>query len=183
MLDEQDFIKRYDAADMLSVIMAQPTQLTHHFTGLETVAWGNVHNIVVSAMGGSALAAEFVKNWLGEDLGWPIDISRGYALPPYVDEHSLVVGYSYSVSTEETITALELARSKRAKIVAMASGGELLDLAHHYKLPHGQLPNNIQGRYGVLYGVRAWAQLLDTSNGGGDLAQSWREPLPGWRSR
>jgi glucose/mannose-6-phosphate isomerase len=46
----------------------------------------------------------------------------------------------------------------------VASGGSILEIARRDELPFFELPSVPQGRYGVLYGVRAWAQLMDTLN-------------------
>jgi glucose/mannose-6-phosphate isomerase len=161
MLDEADFIARYDKSDCLAVIGDQPDQLLHRYSALTGLGDAKFTNIVLAAMGGSALAAEFIKNLTSDRLMVPLEIVRDYQLPAYVNSNSLVVCFSYSGSTEETIASLKEARERGAQVVVMASGGELLDIAKREDLPYCALPGEIQGRYGVLNGVRSWAQLLD----------------------
>lgn len=162
MLDEADFRKRYDKDDLLNVITSQPAQLLHEFEPIAGLQPERIKRVMVAGMGGSALASELVKNWLSDRLPWPIEIVRDYQLPVYVDEQTLVVCSSFSGSSEETLAALEVALQQRAQVVVMAAGGALLELARKRTLPHYALPGVIQGRYGVLSGVRAWAQLIQS---------------------
>jgi glucose/mannose-6-phosphate isomerase len=162
MLDESDFIARYDKTNSLAVIEAQPEQLLHKYVDLKGLKAAKITNIVLAAMGGSALAAEFIKSWVSDRLELPFEIVRDYELPAYVDSGSLVVCYSYSGTTEETIASLNEAIERSAQVVVMASGGPLLNTAKRNNLPHCALPDGFQGRYAVLNGVRAWAQLLDS---------------------
>jgi glucose/mannose-6-phosphate isomerase len=161
MLDEADFIARYDKSDSMAVIGEQPEQLLHKYSALTGLGDAKFTNIVLAAMGGSALAAEFIKNLTSGRLMVPMEIVRDYHLPAYVNSSSLVVCYSYSGSTEETIASLREARKRGAQVVVMASGGALMETAKKEGLPYCVLPGEIQGRYGVLNGVRSWAQLLE----------------------
>jgi glucose/mannose-6-phosphate isomerase len=117
---------------------------------------------VVAGMGGSALAAEFVKNWIGNKLPVAMIIMRDYTLPAFVGAGTLVVVSSYSGNTEETLSSLEYAEQRGAKIVVMTSGGQLLEVAKEKSLPHFELPGGLQPRMAVLYGVKALVQLFES---------------------
>ena len=65
-----------------------------------------IKNIVVTGMGGSALAALIAKKWLQNDISQPFEIVRDYHLPKSVNENTLVIPSSYSGNTEETLSAL-----------------------------------------------------------------------------
>jgi glucose/mannose-6-phosphate isomerase len=161
MLDQPDFIARYDKSDSLAVIADQPSQLLNKYPPIPGLKEVKFSNIVLVAMGGSALAAEFTKSWLSDRIKVPFEVVRDYRLPEYVDGKSLVVCYSYSGTTEETISSLQEAQNRGAHVVVMASGGPMLESAQTDGLPFLALPSAIQGRYGVLNGVRAWAELLE----------------------
>jgi glucose/mannose-6-phosphate isomerase len=167
MLDQPDYIARYDKHDALGVVARQPEQLrqVHEAGDLKGVGDG-VRQIVVAGMGGSALAAEFVRSWLADRLPVPVVIVRDYVLPAFVGPDTLVVASSYSGNTEEGLSALHEAERCRARIVVMTSGGKLLELAEakgHPRVglpaahPHFDLPRGLQPRLAVLYGVRALA--------------------------
>lgn len=161
MLDQIDDIANLDTQDALGVIRDQPKQLAHAYAQPELAGYGEVDTIVVAGMGGSALAAEFLRSWLEGRMPVPVVISRDYRLPGYVGERTLVVCSSYSGNTEETLSALEDAASRGAKIVINASGGKLLEAAREKGYPFFELPGGLQPRLAVLYGVRALAQLLE----------------------
>ncbi len=162
MLDDTDQIKKLDAADALGVIRDQPKQLQHAFIDVD-IDLADVKTIVVAAMGGSALGAEFFRTWLADRLPLPVVIVRDYALPAYVGPDTLVICSSYSGNTEETLSALADAERRGAKIVIFTAGGKLLQAAQEKGYPHFQIPGGLQPRLAILYGTRALAQLLQSA--------------------
>jgi glucose/mannose-6-phosphate isomerase len=112
-------------------------------------------------MGGSALAGEFLKTWIGDRMPVPFVIVRDYALPGFVNESTLVIASSYSGNTEESVAALAEAEQRGAKIVVATSGGKLAEIAREKGYPLYLTPGGYQPRMAVLYGVRLLAQLLE----------------------
>jgi glucose/mannose-6-phosphate isomerase len=162
MLDEADFIARYDKENALGLMGRLPEQLTHDYPKLKHVpARDELKNVVLAGMGGSAQPGEFIKTWLGDRLPVPFVIVRDYVLPGFVGPETLVVASSYSGNTEETLAALSEAEKRGARIVVMASGGKLLELAKAKGLEHFALPTDLQPRMAVLYAVRALTTLLE----------------------
>jgi glucose/mannose-6-phosphate isomerase len=160
MLDQADYIARFDKEDMMGVISRQHLQLDQKFeiAGLEK--FEAISNIVLSGMGGSALEGEFVKNWLADRLPVPFEIVRGYTLPSYVGEDTLLIASSYSGNTEETLEALEQAEVKGAQIVIFTAGGKLAERAAEQNYPHYVMPSGLQPRVAVCYGVKALTDLF-----------------------
>ncbi|HSX00607.1 MAG TPA: bifunctional phosphoglucose/phosphomannose isomerase [Candidatus Saccharimonas sp.] len=170
VLDQPEYIARYDKYAVLGVVASQPEQLRHEFALGDLGDLSGVRQVVVAGMGGSALAAELVKTWLGERLTVPMVIVRDYALPGFVGPQTLVMASSYSGNTEEALAAYEDAARRGAKMVVMAAGGELLEAARanghaHLPLPqhhpHFDLPPGLQPRLAVWFGVKALAVLLE----------------------
>ena len=161
MLDQSDYLSRYDQHDILGVIANQPNQLLHQFTDIAVDKIKGATMIVVAGMGGSALAAEFIKNWLGDRLPVPLVITRGYELPAFVGRSTLVIVSSYSGNTEESLSCLAEATKRRARVVVLAAGGQLIETAAAQNLALFRAPAGLQPRLAVLYGVRAIAQLLE----------------------
>lgn len=171
MLDQPDYIARYDKYDALGIIAGQPDQLLHDYGRLQLPAARGLTSIVLTGMGGSALAAEFMKDWLVDRLKLPFEVVRGYDLPAYVGATTLVIASSYSGNTEETLASLEVAEKRGARIIVVASGGKLLEEAKargHYHVrtipenhPHFDLPTGLQPRLAVLYGAKALASLFE----------------------
>ena len=162
MLDEVDFIARYDKQDALGLMGRLLEQLRHDYPetlGLEGLR--GVKSVVLAGMGGSAQPGEFVKNWLGDRLPVPFVIVRGYELPGFVDGDTLVVASSYSGNTEETLAALAEAEARGARVVVLASGGKLLAAARERGLPFVAVPADLQPRMAVLFAVRALVTVLE----------------------
>lgn len=161
MLDDDNVLKQRDPEDALSIAASEATQ-----TEFDAKVWNPEHdgrtlqNIIVTGMGGSALAALLAKVWLKDDITIPFEVIRGYDVPAYVDAHTLVIVSSYSGNTEETVSALAQAEAKGAQLAIIAAGGMLIDSAGSDRIAHVQLPQNLQPRMAVIYNLRALTALL-----------------------
>lgn len=161
MLDDLQIIAQRDVSDALQVAVGQWKQVLYEAVVEQPEHDGRtLKRVVVAGMGGSALAALVVKNWLESDLNIPIEVIRTYAAPGYVDADTLVICSSYSGNTEETTTFLETARAKGAQIAVIASGGSLLQTARANQIAHIQLPVGLQPRMAMIYNLRALLRVL-----------------------
>ncbi len=161
MLDDLDFIARFDSQNALAVVADFPLQILDEEIIVPKIDLGSVENIVLTGMGGSALAGLLVRDWLESELGLPFVINRDYTLPGFVDEKTLVICSSYSGNTEETITTAKQALESRAKVVLIDSGGKLNDLAGQHSLPVLDIPDGLQPRMAVGFGMRLLAELFE----------------------
>lgn len=135
-----------DKSNMLKVIEGFPKQCK---TALELPkgmsASGKVDKIVVAGMGGSAVGGDLLRTYM-QDSRIPVFVVRGYKVPNFVDENTLVFAVSYSGNTEETISAYKSAVNKKAKIIAITSGGQLASLAKKVvRIPVGLQPRAALG--------------------------------------
>lgn len=158
MLDDLKYIHEKDAQDALGIAEKQWQQLEYNFEFTDDLNFSEVLNIVFAGMGGSALAALISTSWPGYNR--PFEICRNYNLPGFVGEKTLVIVSSYSGNTEESISALYEAESKGAKIVVLAGGGKLVELANEKNLPLILLPKASQPRFAVFYGLKALLTVL-----------------------
>lgn len=108
-------------------------------------------HILFLGMGGSAMGGDLTRSLLEEEVPLPILVNRSYHLPAFVRSKSLVFAVSYSGNTEETLTAYQAARKKRAKLIAVSSGGKLMAHAKKDKIPHLLLPAGLPPRTAVGY--------------------------------
>ncbi len=158
MLDDLKFVHEKDPQDALGVIEKQWQQVSHDF-GVSFTPKGDIQNVVLSGMGGSALPGVFLQSWPGTSV--PFEISRNYNLPNYVNDKSLVIASSYSGNTEESLSSLEDAEKRGAQIVVIAAGGKLLDKAKEKNYPLFIIPGGVQPRMTSLYFLAAFIQLLE----------------------
>lgn len=108
-------------------------------------------NIVVLGMGGSAIGGDLLSNYLADELSIPIVVIRGYDIPKFVEENSLVFAVSYSGNTEETLSALKRCLEAKARVIALTSGGKLAILAQENNFPVIKVPAGIQPRAAISY--------------------------------
>ncbi len=104
-----------DRGDMLGAIAALPRQLTAgHAAAVAALsampAPSRPCSVIICGMGGSAIGGDLVLAALPE-LPVPALVVRGYRLPAWTGEGTLVIAVSYSGETEETLACAEQARA------------------------------------------------------------------------
>jgi glucose/mannose-6-phosphate isomerase len=158
MLDDLKLIHERDAQDTLGIAEKQWKQLDEDFE-VKTHDGFQPENIVYAAMGGSALAALVSQTWPGYTV--PFQVVRTYDIPNYVSEKTLFIAASYSGNTEETLSALAQAEERGAKIVIIASGGKLQEIAEEKGYPFALTPKAEQPRYAVYSNLKALLDILE----------------------
>ena len=116
-----------EGAEKLKEILEQfPEQCRQGFKLSEDIkVEGDINNIFVLGVGGSAMGGEIIKAFL-QDSQIPFFIVKDYSIPKYLSEKSLVFAVSYSGNTEEAISAYRMAVKKTNNIIVLASGGKLV---------------------------------------------------------
>lgn len=103
-----------------------------------------ISNVVVCGLGGSGISGTIVSKIIANEMKIPINCEKGYHLPAYVGESTLVVCCSYSGNTEETLGMYEQAARKGAEIAIATSGGDFKKIAeakgHNHLIIPGGLP-------------------------------------------
>jgi glucose/mannose-6-phosphate isomerase len=159
MLDDLKYIHEKDVSNALGIAEKQADQLRHEFRLPDDAKFGTITTVVYAGMGGSALAAQYIKTW--PTVSVPFEIVRDYDLPTYVGPETLVIVASYSGNTEETLSAVAQAEAKGAQIAVIAGGGKLQERAATRGYPFIQLPKAAQPRYAVLYNFKALLAILE----------------------
>ena len=108
---------------------------------------------MICGLGGSGIGAKIVSNWLFDEIKLPIILVNDYTIPNFVDEHSLVIGSSYSGSTEETVMALNDAKEKGAFIMCIASGGYLASFCGENNFDFVLVPGGNPPRSALAYSL------------------------------
>ncbi len=119
-------------------------------------------NVVLAGMGGSGIAGKIFQELYSKMPVYTID---DYNVPDFVSEKSLFIAISYSGNTEETLSALEFAKKRGAKSVAITSGGRLEALADEVvRIPKGLQPRSALG-YMLMPLVRAFGAFTEADIG------------------
>jgi len=161
MLDDVNVLKQRDRSGALAVVADIYRQAALEVNLVDSEHDDRpINNVVVAGMGGSALAAEMAKVILRDSLNVPFEIVRGYELPHYAHENTLVIASSFSGNTEETVACFEEAIKKSCQVVAITSGGKLKDLAMSSHAMLGLIPEESEARYGMIYNLRILLRVL-----------------------
>jgi glucose/mannose-6-phosphate isomerase len=93
-----------------------------------------ISNVFISGLGGSGIGGTIVSELAAMYSPVSITVGKGYFIPKFVNENTLVIISSYSGNTEETLNCLNLALKRKAKIVCITSGGKVAEIAKNKKL-------------------------------------------------
>ncbi len=156
MLDRiRDFPSQIEAAWALVNRLSFPPDFGEH-----------IANVLVLGMGGSAIGADLVAGVVRDNCRVPIVVHRGYSVPAWVDEETLVVASSYSGNTEETLSGWRAALRRGAQCMAITTGGKLAEAAREANAPLLLFDYKAQPRaalgysFTLFYGVLARLGLI-----------------------
>lgn len=154
-LDNLADIRKIDQKRMYDLIYDFPLQLTEG-AHLGFIADLNLESftpdsITLAGMGGSAIGGDLARSYLASELKIPFWVCRNYNLPEFVNDKSLVFVSSYSGNTEETLSAYQEAKRRKAKIIAITSGGKLLEECKTFNYPFILLPKGLPPRAALGY--------------------------------
>jgi len=149
-----------DSQNMLQVIKDFPKQCREALGLPKGIsASGKINNIVIAGMGGSAMGGDLLKIYLS-NTNIPVYVNRDYKVPNFVDENSLVFAVSYSGNTEETLSALNAAKEKKAQIIGITSGGKLSEECEKVV----NIPSGLQPRAALGYLFFPMLGILHNTN-------------------
>ncbi len=165
-LDDPDLLA-LDAGGMLGHIGSVGSELLrawHASADLELPeAAKRATNVVLAGMGGSATAGDYFATLCAESAELPVYGCRGYALPNYVSERSLVIVTSHSGETEEALSLYDDAWKRGATLLCVTSGGQLAARASEDGVPVHRIRYDGKPRTAMAHGLapllRVGAQL------------------------
>lgn len=122
-----------------------------------TSAKRKIGSVFISGLGGSGIGGTIVSELVALEAIIPITVGKGYFIPKFVGENSLVIISSYSGNTEETLQAMNLALKRKAKVVCVTSGGKVAEIARKKSLDLILIPGGNPPRACLGY---SFTQLL-----------------------
>src|SRR6266576_1418392 len=157
VIESVERIRAADPEDMLGRIKELPKQIQGAWQVTRAAqlppAYGDVRNITVIGMGGSAIGGDLAAALLADELKVPMSVHRDYGLPAYVGRDSLVIVSSYSGNTEETLSSFEEARKRGAKVLVLTTGGKIAELARASNYPVVTFSYKAQPRAALGYSL------------------------------
>jgi glucose/mannose-6-phosphate isomerase len=120
-----------------------------------------IHNVAICGMGGSAIAGDLIIGAFWERLRRPVQVIRDYYLPGWVGENTLVIGSSFSGTTEETLTCMLDAIDRTCPAIGISTGGRFKDYYEPRGVPLVEVPHSPMPRAALVQMVAATLVVLE----------------------
>ena len=133
-----------------------------------------INNVLICGLGGSGIGGSIAKELVVSKANVPVDVTKGYFIPAYVNENTLVIISSYSGNTEETINCMNIALEKNANIICVTSGGKIQEIANAKTLDCILVPGGMPPRSCLGYSL---TQLLFILNYHGIIDNAFKSDL------
>lgn len=174
--------------NMFEMIKSFPNQIESQHKNLSDLEFDlnkykNINNILIVGMGGSAISGDIISNLLREKLSLPITVVRGYTLPRWVDDKSLIILSSYSGNTEETLSVYDYSKARSSMLISVTTGGVLQEKSNKDEIPSISMPTGFQPRAALglsltsLMMIFSRLNLIDSSTIDDFLSSSRELPL------
>lgn len=163
-------IERLDSLNMLGEINKLPDQLQQAWEAGQTKPLPpkeNFRAIVISGLGGSAIGADLLAQYVMPQIAIPVIVHRDYGLPAFASgRQTLVICSSHSGNTEETLDVFDNAVKNDCSIMVICTGGKLAERARENGLAVWQFDHEGQPRaavgfsFGLLLALFARLELI-----------------------
>ncbi|MDP3147526.1 MAG: bifunctional phosphoglucose/phosphomannose isomerase [Ignavibacteria bacterium] len=160
-----ELVKKYDPENQFEVLKNSYKQIEYarnNSYDLEGIDTSRIKNIIVSGLGGSAISGDLMSNFLQNEISLPFQVNRNYSIPQYADESTLLLASSYSGNTEETISVLNEALTRRCQIICLTTGGMIKEIADRENLSVILLQKGYQPRYSLGLSFFSLLKVLQT---------------------
>jgi glucose/mannose-6-phosphate isomerase len=160
---------------MISLIQRFPEHIQKAielFNGQSIQPKKGISNVVITGLGGSGIGGTIAAELSVEISKVPIHVNKGYSLPAFVKENTLLIACSYSGNTEETLMALGIGREKGAQIACITSGGKLEQISKDNGYDHVVIPGGNPPRSMLAYSLSILLLFLESYGIAGDGVQS-----------
>jgi glucose/mannose-6-phosphate isomerase len=142
--DYLDTLGIWDAVVGLPEQMQTALAASADVLGAATLPPGEaLRNIAVLGMGSAGAVGDLVAAYGADRASVPIWVGKGYGVPAFVGEHTLVFAISWSGTTEETLAAAREALQRGAPVIVVSGGGALGELAANSDLVQFALPGHL----------------------------------------
>lgn len=171
-LDNIEKIKKLDAANVVGSLELLYKQIEQAYVEASKIEipqdYKNVKNVVAVGMGGSGYAPSILHSLILKKTRIPYEVFKGYDVPGYVGENTLVLLSSHSGTTEEPLAFGEEAKRRGAKILGATIGrklGEFLTVNNYpaYIYKEGYNPS---GQPRMAFGYQVMGEMVLLGNCG-----------------
>jgi glucose/mannose-6-phosphate isomerase len=120
-----------------------------------------IDNVLVCGLGGSGIGGNLAYDLTAAEISVPLLVNKGYELPSFAGDNTLLILCSYSGNTEETLSCMAQAIARGLKPVCIASGGKLKEQALAHGFDFIELPTGFPPRTTLGFGSTILLYILD----------------------
>jgi glucose/mannose-6-phosphate isomerase len=156
----REYVAKYDPLNQFQVLINTFQQVESAWNNkidLGSLKGKKFNSIIVTGLGGSAISADLMSNFLCNELTIPFVVNRNYHLPSFADENTLLIVSSYSGNTEETISVFNEGIKRKCRIICITTGGRIEKTALENNIPVVKVIPGFQPRYSL--GLSFFSQL------------------------
>lgn len=175
ILDNAEKMFKIDRSDMMCLVDSFPYMMEDalfisrsHNIKIKS----SFDNIIITGMGGSAMAGDIVQSVFYDRFPCPVQVVRGYSLPKSAGKKSLVFVLSYSGNTEETLAVFKEALLKKCQVISITSGGKIGNLSKAKKVQSVTIPKGLPPRSALPYMLVPMLYILDEAGFSGLVKES-----------
>jgi len=152
-----------------SMLQLIDNQKALYLKGLESgrgvsIAGGEPGLVLFYGLGGSGIVGHLASSMFSPESSAPLIVYTTSAPPSWITQDTLVVLISYSGETIEVLNAVNFALSKKAKMVAICSGGSLERKARESGVPLLKVTPNLTPRMAVPEMLGCVVSILESVN-------------------
>lgn len=166
-MEIQEYVLKNDPQNQFNVLRNTYKQIESAWNNkidLGTLKNKKFNSIVVTGLGGSAISADLMSNFLGSELTIPFIINRNYHLPSFADKNTLLIVSSYSGNTEETVSVFNEGIIKKCGIICITTGGKIGKTASENSIPTVKVVPGFQPRYSLGLSFFSLLKILQELN-------------------
>ena len=164
-LDRPETYLELDPSDMRSRLRNLPGQCRQAWQQARDTELAGLKRrydkVVVSGMGGSAIAGDLAADLASLQGTAPIVVVRSLQLPFALDRSTLFISCSHSGNTGETLSLFRAAKSSPASVMAITGGGRLAAEANESNIPLVPVDAPGEPRSAVGYNLVLLLGILD----------------------
>lgn len=182
----KDLVNKNDPQNQFEVLVNTYQQIEYAWNNkfdVSSAANKKIYNIVIAGLGGSAISADLISNFLHADLALPITVVRNYNLPKFADENTLLICSTYSGNTEETNSVLEEGHKKACAVICITTGGKAGKFAAGKSIPVIHVKEGYQPRYALGVSFFTVLKVLQQLNLIEDQSEYVEKILHVWKEK